>query len=65
MSGDLLDGTGHPRHHGYAACSRCGTQRPKAGLRYVGDAPPVCVDREWCSTQAGKPTGLDANRDAT
>lgn len=44
---------GHPANHGYATCDRCKTQRPKGGLLFVGDAPPVCVDTAWCSRQAG------------
>ena len=55
---------GNPANHGFARCSRCGTQRPAVGLVMVGDAPAVCADRSWCDLQAGKPTGLDTNGDA-
>ena len=76
----MSDGTGHPRHHGFAQCTRCGTHRPRGGLTFTivyahGDAPTgrvltdeecnwVCVDREWCDTQCGKATGLDEQGDA-
>ena len=54
-----------PDLFGYSRCLRCGTWRPAVGLLLVGDAPPICVDREWCDRQAGRATGLDANGDAT
>lgn len=58
---ERLDATGHPRNFGYATCSRCGCQRPKGGLLYLGDAPPVCVDVAFCSRAAGVGLGkLDA-----
>ena len=44
-----------PTPHGfveYSKCARCGTERPKSGLFFVGEAPPVCVDEVWCSAQA-------------
>ncbi len=28
-------------------------------------ASAVCLSREWCDRQSGRPTGLDANGDAT
>lgn len=66
---DLLDGTGHPRHHGYAQCAKCGTQRPDAELlsddgEKTGTPIHCCRDVTWCAKQAGKATGLDANGDA-
>ena len=42
-----------PADHGYCRCSRCGTQRPKGGLVFVGDAPPVCIDTAFCTRAAG------------
>ena len=56
-----------PTPHGfveYSRCGHCGTERPAAGLVFVGDFPPACVDREWCERQAKRPTGLDSNGDA-
>lgn len=48
-----FDQAGDPRRHGYVRCARCGTWRPDEATVLLVVEGEVCVDRAWCSRQAG------------